>query len=147
MNYWLFVTTAENWKIIMEKGFIGISKRNENAVSRVKPGDKCLVYVRQRLVEREYEGPFVNGEYEVASDVYVENTPVFESPEKIREKEVFPLRLKLRRLGKITKPVPFKPIVPKLSFIPNKKKWGTSLQGRGLINIPKKDYVTIVSFL
>jgi predicted RNA-binding protein len=146
MNYWLFVTTAENWKIITEKSFIGISKRNERAVSRVKIGDKCLIYIKRWLEGGDYEGPLVIGEYQIESGIYVDNTRVFDSP-NTSQKEVFPLRLKLKRVGQPADPVPFRPMIPKLSFIINKKKWGSSLQGRGLINISERDYLTVVSFL
>jgi predicted RNA-binding protein len=143
MNYWLFVTTAENLKIITEKSFVGFPNRNEHALSRVKKGDKCLIYTKRGVGE--CYTPLVSGEYQIVSDVYVENTRVFNGPE--RPKEVFPLRLKLKRIGRPTDPVPFKPIVPYLAFIINKRFWGASLQGRGLINISEKDYLTIVSFL
>jgi predicted RNA-binding protein len=146
MNYWLFVTTVGNWKIITEKSFIGIPKRNESALSRVKRGDKCLIYIKQRREGGVYEEPLVSGEYQIVSDVYVEKTRVFDSPDT-GQREVYPLRLRLKRLGSLSEPVPFRPIVPKLSFILNKWRWGASLQGRGLINIPEKDYYTIVSFL
>jgi predicted RNA-binding protein len=143
MDYWLFVTTGENLKIITEKSFIGLPNRNKGTLSRVKKGDKCLIYTKRGAGE--YSKPLVSGEYQIVSDVYVENTRVFDSPK--RRKEVFPLRLKLKRIGRPTDPVPFKPIVPYLSFILNKRYWGSSFQGRGPINIPEKDYLTIVSFL
>lgn len=147
MDYWLFVTTVENWKVISEKNFIGLPRRNESALSRVNVGDKCLIYIKQRREEGKNEEPVVIGEYQITSEVYVENTRVFDNPKQIRPQELFPLRMKLKHVGRLGKPVPFKPIVPKLSFIANQKKWGSSLQGRGIINIPKKDYLTIVSFL
>jgi predicted RNA-binding protein len=62
-------------------------------------------------------------------------------------KEVFPLRLKLKRLNLSTQTIAFKPLIPKLSFIKNKKKWGGTLQGNALLKIPEQDYKLITSLL
>lgn len=144
MNYWLFVTTAENWKIITEESIIGFPTRNRSAWSRLKQGDKCLIYIKRERGGEEFKESLVTGEYQAASATYVDNKRVFGRLET-SPGEVYPLRVTLKRLGTVSEPVPFKPIVPKLSFIRNKRSWGSVLQGRSLINISEKDYRTIVS--
>jgi predicted RNA-binding protein len=54
------------------------------------------------------------------------------------------LRLKLLFQREFTPPIEFKPLVPELIFIKNKTKWGLSLKGRAMIEIPKRDYNIIV---
>jgi predicted RNA-binding protein len=64
MTYWLCITTQENWEIIKEKNVWGVPERHKNAISRVKPGDLLLIYVKQRGVGKEVEGPKVVAVYE-----------------------------------------------------------------------------------
>lgn len=144
MNYWLFVTTAKNWKIITKKSIIGFPTRNKSAWSLLKEGDKCLIYIKRERGGEEFKESLVTGEYQAASATYVDNNRVFGKLDT-NPGEVYPLRVRLKRLGTLNEPVPFKPIVRKLSFIRNKKSWGSVLQGRSLLNIPEKDYLEIVS--
>ncbi|OYT33471.1 EVE domain-containing protein, partial [Archaeoglobales archaeon ex4484_92] len=48
MSHWLCVTTEENWMVIKKKNVWGVPERHKNTIERVKPGDKLLIYVKQR---------------------------------------------------------------------------------------------------
>lgn len=138
MDYWLFITTPDNWRITREKNILGFAKRYNKSLVRVRKGDKALIYIMREFA--------VCGEYQIASDVYTDDARIFSSP-PTNPHETFPLRLDLECLTPSAAPIPFKPLIPKLSFIKNKANWGGTLQGNALLNIPEKDYATIVSSL
>jgi predicted RNA-binding protein len=146
MNYWLFVTTPTNWRITEKKRILGYTERYKNVLSKPQKKDKCLVYIKGRDEHETFSDPTVIGEYEIVSDLYTDSKPIF-SPKDAQKNETFPLRLELKCLTPSAKPIAFRPLVPKLSFIKNKKYWGASLQGKAILGIPEQDYKTIVSAL
>jgi predicted RNA-binding protein len=138
VNYWLFVTTPDNWQISKEKNVVGYAERYQHALSQVSKGDKCLLYITSISA--------IDGKYEVVSQVvYYDHKQIFHSP-PTEPRENFPLRLDLRRLGPPTAPISFRPLIPKLSFIKNKKNWGGTFQG-AVLRISEEDYRIIVSSL
>ena len=44
--------------------------------------------------------------------------------------ETFPWRVKIKPIKIFDKPIKFKPLIPKLKFITNKKKWSGHLMGK-----------------
>ncbi|RSN73417.1 EVE domain-containing protein [Candidatus Methanodesulfokora washburnensis] len=142
MTYWLCITTEENWKIIKEKNIWGVPERHKNTISRVKPGDLLLIYVKQRSVGKEVEGPKIVALYEAASEVFRDSSRIFRPPPKMGS-ETFPLRIKLKPVKIFEKPVEFKKLIPKLKFIENKKKWTGHLMGKAMREIPEEDFKLI----
>lgn len=136
MNYWIFITNHENWKVTREKKVVGYAERHKNALSRVHKGDKCLIYVTKESI--------INGEYEVASDVYYDKKSIFHAAPTASE-EIFPLRFKLKLITSSPRQTEYKQLIPKLSFIKNKQKWAGTFQGNACLSIPEKDYRIIVS--
>jgi len=55
--YWIYVTNSDNWTITKKTNILGASARNKNTLSRVKKGDKCLVYVKGEKIARETVEP------------------------------------------------------------------------------------------
>jgi len=145
MNYWLLVTTLNNWNIITQKNVAGISEKQKNAFSKVHEGDKCLIYIRGGRKPEKISEPAVDGVFEVVSSNY-DNVPIFDAP-PTHPAETYPLRFQLKRVRPLTEPIPFKPLTSKLSFILNPQRWGSYLQGRGLIPLSEKDYQIIVASL
>ena len=145
MNYWIYVTTSDNWKVTKKLNLLGVPERNKSTIARMRKGDKCLIYVKQERVAGEVIGAQIVGDYEVASDVFNDPKKVFTTPTGLSEKETFSLRRKLKPLAVFEKPINFKPLVDKLAFITNKKNYGTHLIGRALIPIGESDYKLIVS--
>ncbi len=138
MNYWIFVTSPENWKVTKEKNVLGYAERYTSTLSRVHEGDKCLLYIVGESV--------VDGEYIIDSEVYYDATLIFHTP-PTKPTETYPFRLKLHRVTAPTEPIAFKPLVSKLSFIKNKQWWAGTFQGNASLSIPEGDYRNIVSLL
>jgi predicted RNA-binding protein len=136
MNYWLFVTSPENYEVSRERNLLGFAEKYKEPLSQVHRGDKGLIYIAGMYV--------VRGDYKIISEAYFDNSRIFKSP--VRNKnEIYALRLKLKCLTPSTEPIPFRPLVRNLSFIKNKKRWGPTLQGRALLEIPEADYLTIIA--
>jgi predicted RNA-binding protein len=65
------------------------------------------------------------------------------SPQKGMVNETFPLRIKLKPVKILKKPVEFKPLIPEMRFITNKKKWSGHLIGKAMRTIPEEDFELI----
>lgn len=139
-NYWLCITNNQNWEIIKRKKIWGVSKRHEQAIRKSKIGDKLVFYVKQENQKGKIIEPRIVGIFEVASDVYEDSTRIFKTPPKTKE-EAYPLRIKIKPL--IIGEIKFKPLIPQLMFIKNKKRWSGHLMGKAMRIIPKEDYELI----
>ena len=144
MSHWLCVTTEENWMVIKKKNVWGVPERHKNTIERVKPGDKLLIYVKQRREKEKTVEPKIVAAYEVTSEVFRDGSRIFKSPPNM-SRESFPLRIRLKPLRIFQTPVEFKPLIPKLKFIKNKKKWSGHLMGKAMREIPREDYKLIMS--
>jgi len=133
-NYWLCVTTEENWKVVKERKVWGVPKGNRRLIEAVKRGDFLVFYVMpQRIM----------GVFKAASEPFESSERVFSCGEFGRE-EVFPHRVKLEPVIIAKEPLQFKDLIPKLKFITNKEKWTGHLR-RAMRTIPKEDYDLIFS--
>ncbi len=145
MAYWLCITNEANWKVIREKNVWGVPERHKNTIAKVKPGDKLLIYLKQERVDKnEVKEPRIVAIYEVVSEPFKDSTRIFSS-KGMRSNETFPWRVKIRPVKIFDKPIEFKPLIPKLKFITNKKKWSGHLMGKAMREIPKEDYELIMS--
>ncbi|MFA4640042.1 EVE domain-containing protein [Pyrococcus kukulkanii] len=142
MGYWLCITNRDNWEIIKEKNVWGVPRRHENTMKKIKPGDKLVIYVKQETKKGEVLEPMIVGIFEVVSEPYTDSTRIFKAH---TPGETYPIRVKIRPL-KIGE-VKFKPLIPKLKFIKNKKKWSGHLMGKAMREIPEEDYRLIESML
>jgi len=143
MSYWLCITTRENWEIIKENRIWGVPRRHENTIKKVKPGDKLVFYVKQETRNKEVLDPKIVGIFEAVSTYYIDSSRIFKSPPG--KNETYPLRIKIKliKFGEIN----FKELIPKLSFIKNKKKWTGHLMGKAMREIPEEDFKLINSLL
>ena len=139
MAYWICVTTEVNWNVVKEKNVWGVGERFKSAIQKVKPGDKLIFYVMQTKKNKDVIPSRITGIFEAASEPYKESTKIFKP---YGTEQTFPYRVKLKPIKIFEKPINFKKLVPKLSFIKNKQKWTGSLR-RAMIEIPEKDYKTI----
>lgn len=144
MAYWLCITNEENWQIIKRENIWGVAERHKNTISKVKKGDKCLIYVKQEKIGDKLKESRIVGEYEVASEVFKDSKRIFKSPPGMGN-ESFPYRIKLKPINVFKRSVEFKPLIPKLNFIKNKKKWSGHLMGKAMREIPEEDYKLIMS--
>ena len=118
----------------------GVPERHKNAIAKVKPGDKLLIYLKQEKIGEEIKPSRIVAVYEAASEPFKDSTRIFKSPKGMGN-ETFPLRI----IKVFDKPVEFKPLIPKLRFITNKKKWSGHLMGKAMRGIPEEDYKLIMS--
>jgi predicted RNA-binding protein len=139
---WICISTHENDEITRKKHIWGVAKRYGNIIARVKIGDTLLMYTMQKIIDREVIPSAVTGIYEVISDIYEEETPIFVTPRALGN-EVFPVRIKVKPVKIFEKPLEFKPFVPEMSFIKNKIMWSGSIR-TAMREIPEEDYQKII---
>ncbi len=142
MKYWLCITTEENWEVIKEKNVFGVPERHRNTVEKVNPGDKLVIYLKQERTKDKIVEPRIIAIYEAVSKAFRDSTRIFKAPKRMR-KESFPLRIKLKPIKIFEKAIEFKPLIPKLKFITNKKKWTGHLMGKAMREIPEEDFELI----
>ena len=126
-----------------KKNVWGVPKRHKNTIAKVKPGDRLVLYVKQERRDKEILEPKIVGIFEVVSEHYTDSTRIFKSPPHLNE--TYPLRVKIKpiKLGELD----FKPLIPKLKFITNKKRWSGHLMGKAMREIPEDDYRLIESLI
>ena len=139
MAYWLCVTTEANWNVVKEKNVWGVGERFKSAIQRVKPGDKLIFYVMQTRKNKDVIPSRITGIFEAISEPYKDSTKIFKP---YGTEQTFPYRVKLKPIKIFEKPITFKELVPKLSFIKNKQRWSGALR-RAMVEIPEKDYKTL----
>jgi predicted RNA-binding protein len=144
MAYWIYVTNSDNWAVTKKTNILGASARYKIAVSRVSKGDKCLVYVKGEEKASERIDPKIVAEYAIASTVFKDSKKIFVVPPKTPS-ETFGLRFRLKPVRVFEPPIQFKPLIQRLSFLPNKTRWTGPIRGRALVQIPESDYDYIIS--
>ena len=137
MKYWLCVTNQENWEVIREKNIWGVEERHRNAISKVKPGDRLLIYVMGTKKDDESLPPRIVAVYEAVSEVFIDSSRLFKG-------KLYPLRIRLRPIAVFSKPLDFRGLVPKLGFIKNKRMWVGHIRGKAMREIPKGDFETVL---
>jgi len=140
---WLCISTRENAEVVEKKHAWGVAKRYNKTIERVKKGDTLLIYAMQAKVGDDLLPSVITGEYLVVSDVYEDESQIFKTPTFLGN-ECFPLRLKLKPIKLFKPPIEFKPLIPKLGFIKNKKMWTGHIRGAMRV-IPEEDYQNIIS--
>jgi len=142
MTYWIASSNRDNAEVVREKHIWGVPRRNRSLMHRVKSGDKMLVYVRGEQEGETALPSAITGAYEVVSDPYEDETPIFLTPRHMGN-EVFPFRVKVRPVAIFDEPLEFKPLIPDLKFITNKKMWSGHLRV-AMREIPEEDYRLIL---
>jgi predicted RNA-binding protein len=142
MTYWIASSNRDNAEVVREKHIWGVPRRNRSLMHRVKSGDKMLVYVRGEQEGETALPSAITGAYEVVSDPYEDETPIFLTPRHMGN-EVFPFRMKVRPVAIFDEPLEFKPLIPDLKFITNKKMWSGHLRV-AMREIPEEDYRLIL---
>ena len=126
------VVNEANWRIVRERLLWGVSERYKRKMEELSEGDLLVFYVRPKRI---------GGIFKATSKPFTDKKPVFSS-EGFRAGEVFPCRVRLEPLLIPPEPVPFEPLIPRLSFIKNKAKWTGYLRG-AMREIPEGDYELI----
>ena len=122
-RYWLHVADSDD--IDLESGVISFKERWKDTLSKVKKGDQVITYLKKRS---EFVGL---GEVETKFGIMNNN----------KDKPYF---LNLKPLN--TKPIESKKLIPKLSFVTNKKKWYVHFN-KSIYEIPEDDFNKISKVL
>lgn len=142
MTHWIASSNRDNAKILEKKHVWGVPRRNKTLMQRVKPGDTILVYVRQEKEGDTILPSAITGAYEVASEPYEDHARLFITPPQMGD-EVFPYRMRVRPVAVFSEPLEFKPLIPDLKFITNKRMWSGHLR-QAMRTIPEEDYQLIL---
>ena len=143
-HYWLCITSRENWNVVQQQEVWGVAERHRNTIQKVKIGDHLLFYLMSELKNGQRLESALGGRAEVTSDVFRDTKRIFSSNSVKKRTEVFPLRINLTAVRPFKEEVLFKPLIPDLEFIKNKRKWSGHIQGKAMRMIPEKDFQTIV---
>jgi predicted RNA-binding protein len=143
MTIWIASTNRENWEVIKTKKLWGVPKRNKKSIERSNPGDKILIFVRQEKAGDEIIPSAITGAFEIVSEPFEDESPVFKKPPTMPGEEFFPYRVKLKPVEVFEEPLDFKSMIPKLEFITNKKQWTGHLR-TAMRTIPDADYEYIM---
>ena len=152
MTHWLAISNRDNSAVTISQNIWGVAARHVNQIRKTAIGDTLLVYVGQQVIDRETTlPPAITGCFEIVSDVYEDTERIFSSPPNVGRgrgqgtgDEVFPLRVRLRAVEIFDPPVSFKPLIPNLAFITNKKQWSGHIRGQAMRMIPEEDYLYIM---
>ena len=140
---WLCISTRANEEVTRKKYVWGVANRFANTIAQVKKGDSLVMYTRQEIVEKTTIPSAIAGIYKATSGVYQDDQPLFVTP-KFLGNELFPYRIKVEPEIIFPEPLPFKPLVPELSFVKNKIMWSGSIRTAMRV-IPENDYQKIVN--
>lgn len=143
MARWLAISNRANWDVVRKKHVWGVPRRNKNIIARVNAGDTVLIYVSQEKKDDDILPSSVVGEFVVTSEAYEDHTTIFTVPPHM-VKEDFPYRITLSPVRTFDPPVEFKPLIPQLGFITNKKMWTGHIRV-AMRTIPEEDYQLITS--
>ena len=144
MNYWLCITNEENWKVVKAKNIWGVPEGHKKQLNEVEIGDFFVFYLKGEKVKDVRLPPRISGIFKVVSKPFKDENKIFSSV-GFKNDEIFSHRVKLDPL--IIKNKEFKPFIPKLTFIKNKKKWQGHIQGKAMRSIPKEDFKLIMKDL
>jgi len=118
VNYWLCITTEKNWEVVRKKNVWGVPKRSRGFIQKVKLDDLLIFYVTPKRIA---------GVFKAASEPFVDEEAIF-SAEGFGGEERFSHRIRLEPIVLTKEYVDFSALIPRLSFIANKKRWSGYLR-------------------
>ena len=136
-NYWIFPITQDSLYVSLDKEIVGTRSKNRKRVENWEIGDLIIFYVSRE----EYHS--MNPVREFQALVECISHP-FESNQKIWSHiggDVFPTRVRIRVVNK--KKCKIMPLIERLSFIKNKKNWGSAFFS-GIRKISQNDFNLII---
>ncbi len=136
MNYWLVVTSPENFRIDREQlgfKFQGLPLRYRKSVQKMQISDKVVYYIM--TLQKFGATATISGDYvEDHNKLWTDDEEMWPArrasePDLVLEDDEL---------------IDAKKLVPHLTFIENKEKWGVHLQG-SIRQIPEEDFRLIES--
>lgn len=131
MSYFLTSIRKENYEVLEENSFefIGFSEKSHLA-ELLEPGDIIILYIGSRESK-------IAGYVEVLDKYFWDNRLIWD--------DIFPKRVKIksRIILNDNDKIQVKELVPNLSFVVNKKRYGMSFFA-GIRRIPEEDALYII---
>lgn len=140
MSNWLCILNRENFETVKSKLVWGVAERHKKILVRTKPGDVCAFYLIGEWRRRESA---IGGIFELISETYEDRSDIFTS--KRSSEDVYPYRVRLKAIKIFQPEKPFKPLIPKLTFITNKKHYAGHVMGKAMREIPEDDMKLILT--
>lgn len=137
MRTWLCILNRANFEVVKEKGIWGVSELHKSEILKTSPGDLCAFYLTAEFSGTKRKESVIGGIFEISSNPYEDGSDIF--PSKKNPGERYPFRVKLNKIIIFEPELPFKQIIPELSFIKNKDKYSGHLLGRAMRIIPEGD--------
>jgi len=144
MKYWLYITTLDNWTISNTEKIIGFSEKNAKLTTKISKGDKGIFYIKCYGGSEKIKDPIVLASFSIDTDFYFDNQELFTTPKNMISQK-FPYRYKINNVKIFKQQVKMKNLVNNLTFFKNKKRWGTHLMGRVMVELNKDDFNYIVN--
>lgn len=118
---WLLVTSEGAWMRLRREGAWRFADKSLSRAATIRPGDRAIVYLTQ------------HGRKESALAALVE----FQAPPTTKTTpalfdSMYPHRAPFCLVAEPKEPVPFRPLIPTLSFIENARNYGMYLQGQAI---------------
>ena len=118
VNYWLCVTTKENWEIVKNKNVWGVSEKNRSLLEKTQVGDCLLFYIKTNQL---------GGIFRIVSAPFRSEEDFFVSTGESRE--AFPYCVRLETLVLPSEAKNFQEIVSRLRFVGgNKDAWRSMIR-------------------
>jgi len=141
-THWLCILNRENWNIVKRESVWGVSERHRKQINKAKIGDALVFYCVGETFGGEKREPEITGICEVASKPYKDSKKIFSS---VGKQDIFPYRVRVKPIKIFEESIAFKPLVDKMNFIRNKKRYASHIFGKTMRTIPKEDYEVIMS--
>ena len=131
MRYWLLIINIENWKISIKKGIYGVKELYLSKYQLIQKGDEFIFYIK---------GSMLGGAFRVLKK--------FQSQKKYFHDDFYPYLLGIKAKVACTMPIELKKeVITSLAFIKNKSNWGSHLMGKAIIELSKKDFAYLKSYI
>jgi predicted RNA-binding protein len=134
MTCWIGISEGKAPEIVREKRIWGVAQRHADTISKVHLGARLL------LCSPDMGAPSLFGVYEVISELFVNQTPIFGG-----SGEVYPLRLKLRPVTIFDHPLPLASVAGDLETFAGSADWEAELRGTVMRAIPDTDCTRLIA--
>jgi len=131
IKYLIFVIREESLPIIEDKLIMGFKPKFKKSLKKLSVGDRFLFYIK---------GMKLRGTYTINSKLFIGEEEIFKG-------NLYPLRFKIKKDGKIKNKPFIHELIEKLEFITNKEHWSSHVMGKSCIQISEQDFRLLEKYL
>jgi predicted RNA-binding protein len=132
-GYWLLITSRSNWCRLQVRNEWAFSDKSSLLTKKIHLEDRAIVYLGK-------EGAGVASA--IGGSIRFIGKPFRLAGGDLFD-QVYPIRVPTKVTRILEHPVPFRPLVPCVEFIANKRSWGSYFQGRAAIKMAENDFLTL----